>query len=257
MSIQSLLTKITSSLPSLSSLTTSSRFPTTPLASSGYGPSVARIALRIDGEVTMETLTYAADMGMTFWEVGEGGLRSVGAWLAAEGEERRREVFLAGAIPTFPKEMSGTEAAVEALLDTLNTSWLDLLYVSCDAEHATLPTEADGLTNEAYTGRVRYVALVSPTAEELRHFHPLLRTPPAVRIRSRLDVEKAGDARVKALAEAAKDLGVALIVDDDDGDEVGQRLGEGGGGAEEGVVWVRGCGGMRDLEEVVRRIEEE
>ncbi|GAO49657.1 hypothetical protein SAICODRAFT_31490 [Saitoella complicata NRRL Y-17804] len=244
MSIQSLLTKLTSSFPPLSYLTTSSRFPTTPLTTSS-GPHVARIALRIDSEVGMDVLTYAVDMGMTFWEVGEGGLGSVGAWLGEEGEgrERRGELFLAANIP------NGTEAAVVgALFDTLNTSWLDLLYVPCNAEHVTLPTDADGLTNEAFTGRVRYIALEAPTAEELRYFSPLLRSPPAVRIRSRSGMEKVGDEQAKDLVEVARELGVGLIVDDDVEVETG---------GSEMVVWVRVCGGMRDLEEVVRRVEEE
>lgn len=134
-----------------------------------------------DDKDAFETLTYAADRGVTFWDTSDiYGTSEVtlGKWFAKTG--RRSEIFLAtkfggrdltpgAARPTHPNSKpSYIKRQLEGSLQRLQTDWIDLYYQHRVDPEVPIEVVLETLRPYVESGKVKYIGLSECPVDVLR-----------------------------------------------------------------------------------------
>ncbi|EED83286.1 predicted protein [Postia placenta Mad-698-R] len=168
----------------------SSTYPTRQLGRSG--PHVSAIGFgamglgafygkRADEKQAFETLSYAADRGVTFWDTADiygNSEETLGKWFAQTG--RRSEIFLAtkfgsrdltpgAANPDVPNSKpSYIKRQIENSFKALQTDWIDLYYQHRVDPEVPIEVVMETLRPYLDSGKIKYIGLSECSAEVLR-----------------------------------------------------------------------------------------
>ncbi|TDL15047.1 Aldo/keto reductase [Rickenella mellea] len=199
------------------------------------GPKVSAIGLgtmgmgafygKTDNDEAFETLTYAADRGMTFWDCADiygDAETKIGEWLKKTG--RRSEIFLAskfGSVdirtnvldPTNPpiSTPSYIKFAFNRTMKNLGVEYLDLYYQHRVDPKVPIEVVLESLREFVDSGKVHWIGLSECSAATLRRAKAVPGVGDkviAVQMEYSpfsLDIEKSGFVKV------AEELGVAVV----------------------------------------------
>ncbi|KAG6853211.1 hypothetical protein C0991_006114 [Blastosporella zonata] len=135
-----------------------------------YGPS--------DDKVSYETLTYAADRGMTFWDTADVYGHSeelIGKWFSETG--RRSEIFLAtkfGAWDVTKSERKANSkpsyitAEIQRSLKRLQTDYIDLYYQHRVDPEVPIEIVLEALRPFVEKGQIKWIGLSEPSIATLK-----------------------------------------------------------------------------------------
>ncbi|KAJ8487340.1 hypothetical protein ONZ45_g14374 [Pleurotus djamor] len=163
-------------------------YPTRQLGKNG--PTVSAIALGamrmglLTGEEndarTFETLTHAADIGVTFWDTADVYQRSetlIGEWFTKTG--RRSEIFLATKFGgfdlsdperfLFPNSKPGyIKRQLENSLKALQTDYIDLYYQHRVDPDVPIEVVMETLRKYVESGKIKWIGMSECSAESLK-----------------------------------------------------------------------------------------
>ncbi|KAH8104011.1 NADP-dependent oxidoreductase domain-containing protein [Cristinia sonorae] len=146
-----------------------------------YGPA--------DEQAAFDTLTHAADLGVTFWDTSDvygASEATIGKWFAATG--RRKEIFFAtkfGSADTtktpgtmefyqLNSKPSFIKYKVEETLRTCQTDYIDLYYQHRVDRNVPIEVVMETLKPYVEKGTIKYVGISEVTVELMRRAKSVL-----------------------------------------------------------------------------------
>jgi aryl-alcohol dehydrogenase-like predicted oxidoreductase len=173
-----------------------------------------------DDKASLDTLTWAADHGITFWDTADvygphTNERLLGKWFKETG--RRNEIFLAtkfaNAIVDGKHIVRGdapyVKAACAASLERLNTDHIDLYYQHRVDPNTPIEETVSAMAELKKEGKIRYLGLSECSERTLRRAHAV---HPIAAIQMEyspfaLEIES----EQTNLLKAARELGVKIV----------------------------------------------